>query len=177
MIAITITRSGERKNAIESNGDNIHNGICLCQQLRSQGYRVPILMLTATDTNTDKVMGLDDRADDYVVKPFSLTELLAWHRQLSIVTLLPITLIALTGTSIPIVEKLGFGDAANLMIKVHTGKTLGLDLFYSVATGLGLLSLIVTGVFLTGRSDFDKISKPVRFLIVPIEVEAGNLHH
>ena len=73
-----------------------------------------------------------------------------YHRQLSIVTLLPITLVALTGTTIPIVEKLGFGDAANLMIKVHTGKIFGLDLFYSVATGLGLLSLIITGVTLTG---------------------------
>jgi DNA-binding response OmpR family regulator len=45
------------------------DGICLFQQLRSQGYQVPILMLTAKDTNTDKVMGLDAGADDYVVKP------------------------------------------------------------------------------------------------------------
>ena len=58
------------------------DGICLCQQLRSQGYQVPILMLTAKDTNTDKVMGLDAGADDYVVKPFSLTELLARMRAL-----------------------------------------------------------------------------------------------
>ena len=72
-----------------------------------------------------------------------------YHRQLSIVTLLPITLITLTGTSIPIIEKLGFIDATNFMIKVHTGKIFGLDLFYSVACGLGLLGLIVTGVVLT----------------------------
>ncbi len=58
------------------------DGIRLCQQLRSQGYQVPILMLTAKDTNTDKVMGLDAGADDYVVKPFSLTELLARMRAL-----------------------------------------------------------------------------------------------
>jgi len=72
-----------------------------------------------------------------------------YHRQLSIVTLLPITLIALTGTSIPIIEKLGFFEATNFMIKVHTGKIFGLDLFYSVACGLGLLGLIITGIVLT----------------------------
>lgn len=73
-----------------------------------------------------------------------------YHRQLSIVTLLPITLIALTGTSIPIIEKLGFFEATNFMIKVHTGKIFGLDLFYSVACGLGLLGLIITGIVMTG---------------------------
>jgi len=72
-----------------------------------------------------------------------------YHRQLSILTLLPITLITLTGTTIPIIEKLGFIEATNFMIKVHTGKVFGLDLFYSVACGLGLLGLIITGVVMT----------------------------
>jgi len=45
------------------------DGISLCRQLR-EGYRMPILLLTARDTGTDKVMGLDAGADDYVVKPF-----------------------------------------------------------------------------------------------------------
>ena len=58
------------------------NGIRLCQQLRSQGYQMPILMLTAKDADTDKVIGLDAGADDYVIKPFSLTELLARIRAL-----------------------------------------------------------------------------------------------
>jgi two-component system OmpR family response regulator len=43
---------------------------------------MPILMLTAKDTSTDKVMGLDAGADDYVVKPFDLQELMARIRAL-----------------------------------------------------------------------------------------------
>ena len=58
------------------------NGIHLCQRLRKAGKRIPILMLTARDTNTDKVAGLDAGADDYVVKPFDLMELLARLRAL-----------------------------------------------------------------------------------------------
>ncbi len=58
------------------------NGIHLCRQLREAGLRSPILMLTARDTNTDKVAGLDAGADDYVVKPFDLLELLARLRAL-----------------------------------------------------------------------------------------------
>lgn len=58
------------------------NGIKLCQQLRRIGNRIPILLLTALDNSTDKVMGLDAGADDYVVKPFDLQELLARIRAL-----------------------------------------------------------------------------------------------
>lgn len=53
------------------------DGISLCQQLRKKGYSMPILMLTAKDTSTDKVMGLDAGVDDYVVKPFDLREFMA----------------------------------------------------------------------------------------------------
>ncbi|MEM9216558.1 MAG: response regulator transcription factor [Cyanobacteria bacterium P01_F01_bin.150] len=59
------------------------NGIHLCRKLRQVGRRSPILMLTARDTNTDKVRGLDAGADDYVVKPFDLMELLARLRALA----------------------------------------------------------------------------------------------
>jgi DNA-binding response OmpR family regulator len=58
------------------------DGISLCQRLRQHGYSLPILMLTARDTSTDKVNGLDAGADDYVVKPFDLQELLARIRAL-----------------------------------------------------------------------------------------------
>lgn len=58
------------------------DGISLCQRLRAHGYHLPILMLTARDTSTDKVTGLDAGADDYVVKPFDLPELLARIRAL-----------------------------------------------------------------------------------------------
>jgi len=46
------------------------DGITLCRRLRSAKCTTPILMLTARDTTTDKVVGLDSGADDYLVKPF-----------------------------------------------------------------------------------------------------------
>lgn len=58
------------------------NGIQLCQRLRSHTYQMPILMITARDTSTDKVVGLDAGADDYMVKPIDLPELLARIRAL-----------------------------------------------------------------------------------------------
>ncbi|WP_017297254.1 response regulator transcription factor [Nodosilinea nodulosa] len=58
------------------------SGIQLCQRMRQRGLQTPVLMLTARDTSTDKVLGLDAGADDYVVKPFDLQELLARIRAL-----------------------------------------------------------------------------------------------
>ncbi len=58
------------------------DGISLCRQLRSQAYFMPILLLTAKDTISDQVMGLDAGADDYVVKPYNLQELTARIRAL-----------------------------------------------------------------------------------------------
>ena len=58
------------------------DGISFCQRLRSQGNQTLILLLTAQDTTTKKVQGLDAGADDYVVKPFDLQELLARIRAL-----------------------------------------------------------------------------------------------
>jgi DNA-binding response OmpR family regulator len=69
------------------------NGISLCQRLRRTGSMIPVLMLTAKDFSSDRVMGLDAGADDYVVKPFDLPELLARIRALlrrGSVNLLPI---------------------------------------------------------------------------------------
>jgi DNA-binding response OmpR family regulator len=59
-----------------------HDGISLCRQLRKEGYKMLILLLTAKDTKTDKVIGLDAGADDYVVKPFDFQELAARIRAL-----------------------------------------------------------------------------------------------
>ena len=59
------------------------DGIEVCQQLRNQGNQTPILLLTAHDTITKKVAGLDAGADDYLVKPFDHRELLARIRALS----------------------------------------------------------------------------------------------
>lgn len=58
------------------------DGITLCRKLRSQGDLTPILMLTARDTISDKIVGLDAGADDYLVKPFDLGELSARIRAL-----------------------------------------------------------------------------------------------
>lgn len=58
------------------------DGISLCHRLRSQGYSLPILMLTACDTLSDEINGLDVGADDYVVKPVDLQKLFARIRAL-----------------------------------------------------------------------------------------------
>jgi len=58
------------------------SGLEICQRLRKQGDRTPVLFLTAKDTLDDRVLGLDAGADDYLVKPFELRELLARVRAL-----------------------------------------------------------------------------------------------
>jgi DNA-binding response OmpR family regulator len=59
------------------------DGIEICRRLRSDGYGGAILMLTAKDAIQDRVIGLDSGADDYLVKPFEIDELLARLRALS----------------------------------------------------------------------------------------------
>ncbi len=58
------------------------SGFDVCRKLRSEGARMPILMLTARDEAIDKVLGLELGADDYVVKPYDLRELIARIRAL-----------------------------------------------------------------------------------------------
>lgn len=58
------------------------DGLELCRRIRARGDTTPILVLTARDTVTDRVAGLDAGADDYLVKPFALDELLARLRAL-----------------------------------------------------------------------------------------------
>ena len=52
-------------------------GVEVCRRLRATGAELPVIMLTAKDEIQDRVQGLDAGADDYVVKPFSIEELLA----------------------------------------------------------------------------------------------------
>ncbi|MDX2231563.1 MAG: response regulator transcription factor [Leptolyngbyaceae cyanobacterium bins.349] len=52
-------------------------GVELCRRLRATGNKIPIILLTARDEVSDRVQGLDAGADDYMVKPFSIEELLA----------------------------------------------------------------------------------------------------
>ncbi len=53
------------------------SGIEVCRRLRATGDKVPVILLTAKDEISDRVEGLDAGADDYMVKPFSIEELLA----------------------------------------------------------------------------------------------------
>lgn len=59
------------------------DGFSVCRELRARGLAIPILMLTARDAIEDRVAGLDSGADDYLVKPFAFSELLARVRALS----------------------------------------------------------------------------------------------
>ena len=58
------------------------DGLETCRRLRAEGHALPVLMLTARDAVSDRVDGLDAGADDYLVKPFALVELLARLRAL-----------------------------------------------------------------------------------------------
>ena len=58
------------------------DGISLCQRMRSQGYNMPILLLTGINSSHEKALGLDSGADDYLVKPFDAEELVARVRAL-----------------------------------------------------------------------------------------------
>jgi two-component system copper resistance phosphate regulon response regulator CusR len=59
------------------------DGITLCRRMREQRHNAPVLMLTARGTVVDRVAGLDAGADDYLVKPFAVAELLARVRALA----------------------------------------------------------------------------------------------
>ena len=58
------------------------DGFTVCKELRQDGHRMPVLMLTARDAVEDRIQGLDRGADDYLTKPFEFRELLARLRAL-----------------------------------------------------------------------------------------------
>lgn len=60
----------------------VKDGLTVCRELRAAGVTVPILMLTARDSLNDRIIGLDQGADDYITKPFEYRELLARIRAL-----------------------------------------------------------------------------------------------
>lgn len=61
----------------------VRDGIEVCRELRTRGVQMPVIMLTARDAIEDRVRGLDSGADDYLVKPFAFSELLARLRALT----------------------------------------------------------------------------------------------
>ena len=90
--AVDIARDGERALYYAAVNDYdlvildvmlpIKDGHSVCRELRAEGCRTPILMLTARDAGDDRVAGLDSGADDYLTKPFDFKELLARLRAL-----------------------------------------------------------------------------------------------
>lgn len=91
-LAVTTARTGEQalKLMAEARFDLIlldlglpdRDGLSILRELRTRQDRTPVLVVTARDALTDRVLGLDAGADDYLVKPFAFTELLARVRAL-----------------------------------------------------------------------------------------------
>jgi DNA-binding response OmpR family regulator len=80
--ALEVTRTEAFDIAVIDVGLPAMDGMALTQSLRRGGHAMPVLMLTARDALQDRVQGLDNGADDYMVKPFELPELLARLRAL-----------------------------------------------------------------------------------------------
>lgn len=80
--ALEVTQSESFDIAVIDIGLPQADGLTLTQALRQSGHAMPVLILTARDALQDRVQGLDRGADDYLVKPFELPELLARLRAL-----------------------------------------------------------------------------------------------
>ena len=80
--ALEVTQSDAFDIAVIDIGLPAMNGLELTQALRDRGHTMPVLILTARDALQDRVQGLDNGADDYMVKPFELPEMLARLRAL-----------------------------------------------------------------------------------------------
>jgi len=90
--AVDVSHDGEDGQYMAEAGDYdvivldimlpLRDGLRVCANLRARRIATPLLMLTAKDTVTDRVVGLDTGADDYLVKPFAFDELLARVRAL-----------------------------------------------------------------------------------------------
>lgn len=93
-------------------------GLDVLKALRARGQSLPVLILTARDAVTDKVQGLDAGADDYVVKPFDLTELSARIRAL---------LRRQAGRAEPVIEHLGVSLNPVTHQVLHDGKEVTLS--------------------------------------------------
>ena len=88
--AVDLVRDGEAADRVLRDGQHQivlldiglpgRDGLSVLQRLRERGDRVPVLLITARDAAVDRVRGLDLGADDYVVKPFDMDELLARMR-------------------------------------------------------------------------------------------------
>ncbi|WP_018912741.1 response regulator transcription factor [Thiomonas sp. FB-6] len=75
-----VLRDGQHQIVLLDIGLPGRDGLSVLQRLRERGERVPVMLITARDAAADRVRGLDLGADDYVVKPFDMDELLARMR-------------------------------------------------------------------------------------------------
>lgn len=80
--ALEVTKAETFDLAVIDIGLPSMDGLALTQRLRKEGHAMPVLILTARDALQDRVQGLDMGADDYMIKPFELPELLARLRAL-----------------------------------------------------------------------------------------------
>ncbi|APW44161.1 response regulator [Rhodoferax saidenbachensis] len=80
--ALEVTQAEAFDIAVIDIGLPAMDGLALTQRLRKEGHAMPVLILTARDALQDRVQGLDMGADDYMIKPFELPELLARLRAL-----------------------------------------------------------------------------------------------
>ncbi|WP_432969021.1 response regulator transcription factor [Dactylosporangium sp. CA-233914] len=80
--AVESVRAAEPDAVVLDVSMPVMDGLEACRELRADGVLVPVLMLTARDSVGDRVAGLDAGADDYLIKPFALQELLARLRAL-----------------------------------------------------------------------------------------------
>lgn len=83
LIAWDYVESGEYELVILDINLPELDGVSLCKKIRSQGYTIPILLMTAKNATQDRILGLDAGADDYLTKPLNLDELNARVRALS----------------------------------------------------------------------------------------------
>jgi uncharacterized iron-regulated membrane protein len=72
-----------------------------------------------------------------------------YHRWLAIVCALPLLLTVITGMTFPIAKALDRRELAGFLIHLHTLETFGLEGFFPIVNGLGLLGLLVTGIYMT----------------------------
>ncbi len=72
-----------------------------------------------------------------------------YHRWLAIVCALPLLLTVVTGMTFPIAKALHQRQLAGFLIHLHTLETFGLDGFFPIINGLGLLGLLITGIYMT----------------------------
>lgn len=72
-----------------------------------------------------------------------------YHRWLAIVCALPLLLTVITGTLFPIARAMGQRQLAGFLIHLHTLETFGLGDFFPILNGIGLLGLLITGIYMT----------------------------